>query len=418
MTDGVDDRLAELVRDEGARILATLARTVGDLRLAEDAVQEATMAALRTWPVSGIPHDPRAWLAVTARHRAIDLLRREQRRAGKEQEGVALMQLSGPDGPSTQTVRDDQLRLIFTCCHPALSLPARVALALRVLCGLSVEQVAACLLTTPAATAKRLTRTRTKITAAGIPYRVPADEDLPERLLAVCAVVHALYTAGHTAAAGPALGQVEVSREAIRLARRLVELMPDEAAPAAVLASLLLTEARRATRTDPAGEVVLLADQDRSRWDRAAIAEGIELLNRSLRRTGGTADAYQLQAALAAQHALAPTYADTDWAEILRLYDLLRSVYPSAAVELNRVVAIAEVHGPAAGRDALDRVRMHDARWWAVRAELLARDGAYADAVTAAERALACEAAEPEQRHRRRRRDEWAARAQAAAIDG
>ncbi len=401
--------LAELVRVEGARILATLARTVGDLALAEDAVQEAVISALRTWPASGIPDDPRAWLAVTARHRAIDILRRERRRAGKEREGVALMNLTGPDGPSAQTVRDDQLRLIFTCCHPALSLDARVALSLRALCGLSVAQIADCLLTSEAAMAKRLTRTRGKIATAGIPYRIPSDADLPERLAAVCAVLHALYTAGHSAPSGAQLGDPQVGQEAIRLGRHLVALMPDEAAPAAVLALLLLTEGRRPARTDPAGEVVLLGDQDRSKWDRAAIAEGIDLLNRSLTRTGGQADPYQLEAALAAQHAVASTYAATDWVEILRLYDLLLGVVPGPAVALNRVVAVAEVHGAAAALDELDRLTVRDARWWAVRSELLARRGRYDEAATAGQEALRHPATDPERRYRERRLAQWAA---------
>ena len=403
------DRLAETVRIEGARILATLIRTVGNLQLAEDAVQEAVLAALHEWPATGVPPQPRAWLTLTARRKAIDILRREGARAAKEREGADLMELSRPDLPPEGVVRDDQLRLIFTCCHPALAPESRVALALRTLCGLSVAQTAAVLLTNEAAMAKRLTRTRQKITASRIPYRVPADADLPARLPAVCAVVHALYTSGHAPVGGPVLVDVDVCGEAVRLARLLHSLLPDEAMPAAVLALLLLTEARRPARVDPAGEVVLLADQDRARWDAALIGEGRALLDASLRRTAGVADPYQLQAAIAAEHARSASYAGTDWAEIVRLYDLLLSVAPSGAAALSRAVAVAEAAGPAAGLDALGPVPPGP-RWHAVRAELLARSGRYGAAVEAATEALAGELTDPERRHQERRRAEWAAR--------
>ena len=241
------------------------------------------------------------------------------------------MDLLTPDPPPDSVVRDDQLRLIFTCCHPSLSLDAQVALALRTLCQLPVEQVAAVLLTSPAAIAKRLTRTRQKIAAAHIPYEIPGDSELPGRLAGVCGVVHTLYTAGHAPLGGPEVIDVDVCAEAIRLARLVHVLMPDEAMPTAVLALLLLTEARRPARTDTDGEVVVLADQDRTRWDSQAAAEGIDLLNESLRRTSGLADAYQLQAAIAAEHDRADQYATTDWNEIVRLYDLLLEVSPTSA---------------------------------------------------------------------------------------
>ncbi len=292
-----------MVRTEGARILGTLIRTTGDWNVAEDAVQEAVLAAIRDWSRSGTPDDPRAWLVVVARRKAVDMLRRERRRTDKEREGVNLMELLTPDPPPESVVRDDQLRLIFTCCHPALSLEAQVALALRTLCQLSIDQVAAVLLTSPAAMAKRLVRTRQKIAAAAIPYRIPGDTELPSRLAGVCGVVHALYTAGHAPLGGAAVVDVDGCAEAIRLARLIHELMPDEATPTAVLALLLLTESRRTARTNAAGEVVVLAEQDRSRWDAAAVAEGLELVNESLRRTSGLADPYQLQAAIAAEHA-------------------------------------------------------------------------------------------------------------------
>ncbi len=402
--------VAETVRVEGARILATLVRTVGDLRVAEDAVQEAVLVALREWPRAGVPAEPRAWLTVAARRKAIDALRREAVRVGKEREAADLMELRAPDPPPDSVVRDDQLRLIFTCCHPALAPDARIALALRTLCGLSTAQVAAVLLTTEPAMAKRLTRTRQKIAAARIPYRVPSDAELPDRLPAVCGVVHALYTAGHAPLAGAGVVDVDVSREALRLARLVHELLPDEPMPAAVLALLLLTDARRDARTDRAGEVVVLAGQDRSRWDRRAIAEGLALLAGSLRRTGGVADPYQLQAAIAAEHARAPSYAETEWREIVRLYDLLLSVAPSPAAALSRAVAVAEAAGPEAGLAALADLPP-GTRWHAVRAELLARAGRYAEAVAELDASRGTDATEPERRYRARQRAEWAARA-------
>lgn len=399
----INECLVETVRIEGARILATLVRTVGSLPVAEDAVQEAVLAALREWPRVGVPDSPRAWLTVTARRKAIDLLRREHARAGKEREGVELL---GASEPEDHVVRDDQLRLIFTCCHPALSPDARVALALRTLCGLSVSQVASVLLTSEAAMAKRLTRTRGKITAARIPYRVPSDSELPARLAAVCGVVHALYTAGHAPLSGDAVVDVDVCAEAVRLARLLCELLPDEPMAAAVLALLLLTEARRPGRVDAGGEVVLLSDQDRGLWDAGLIAEGIAVLNFSLRRTGSVADPYQLQAAIAAEHDRASSYAATDWAEIVRLYDLLLGVAPSPAAALSRAVAVAELRGPVEGLAALDGIPP-DQRWYAVRAELLARLGHFGEAVESVSASMVGELTVGERRYRERRRAEW-----------
>ena len=405
------ERLADTVRVEGARILATLVRTVGDFALAQDAVQEAMVAALREWPRTGVPDQPRAWLTVTARRKAIDLLRRESARAGKEREAVDLMELSTPDLPPDSVVRDDQLRLIFTCCHPALAPEARVALALRTLCGLSTAQTAAVLLSTEPAMAKRLTRSRQKIAAARIPYRVPPDEELPGRLAAVCGVVHALYTAGHAPAGGETAVDLDACAEAVRLARLLHALLPDEPMPAAVLALLLFTDSRRAARLDAAGDVVPLSTQDRSVWDRASIAEAGELLRQSLRRTGGVADPYQLQAAIAAEHARAPSYAATDWAEIVRLHDLLLGVAPNPAAALSRAVAVAEAYGAEAGLTALEGVAA-GSRWHAVRGELLARLGRYAEAVDATRAALGDDVAAPERRYRERRIARWSRRAE------
>ncbi len=401
-----DRALAATVRAEGARILATLARTVGSLQVAEDAVQEAALRALKDWPRNGVPDQPRAWLTVTARRVAIDLLRREGLRAHKERASV---DLAVPDLPPASVVADDQLRLIFTCCHPALGLEAQVTLALRTLCGLSPTQIAAVLLTTEAAVAKRLTRTRTKIARAGIPYRVPADEDLPARLAAVCAVLHASYTIAHSAAGGDQLTDVDGACEALRLAQLVHDLMPDEPSPMAVLALMLLTESRRAARLDDAGDPVPLADQDRSLWDASAISKGLGLLDESLRRTGAVADPYQLQAAIAAEHARAASYQATDWPEIVRLYDLLLSVQPSAPAALARTVAVAESDGGAAGLRALDLLAP-DQRWQAVRGELLAREGRYAEAIAATRASLTDSVTAPERRHRQRRIAQWSVR--------
>ncbi|MGW1339955.1 RNA polymerase sigma factor [Kribbella sp. NPDC002412] len=399
-----DDALAETIRIEGTRILATLIRTVGDVQLAEDAVQEATLAALGAWPVTGVPPEPRAWLTVTARRKAIDMIRRERARPGKERDGLELMELSQSDGfVPDSVVQDDLLRLIFTCCHPTLSPPTRVALALRTLCGLTPAQIAGVLLTTDVATTKRLTRARQKIAAARIPYRVPSERELPDRLPAVCAVIHSLYTAGHAPIEGETAYDVDVCAEAIRLAELLHELLPEQPMPTAVLALLLLTEARRPARLDEDGEVVTLDQQDRTRWDRELIARGVALLNDSLERSNRQADPYQLQAAIAAEHDRVPSYAATDWREILRLYDLLVSIAPSTSAHLAQAVAAAEADGTAAGLAMLD-VLPPSPRWHAVRAELLARDHRYAEAAAELTRALESPATDPERAHRERRR--------------
>ena len=402
--DPARDTVAETVRVEGARILATLIRTVGDVQTAEDAVQEANLAALGAWPVTGVPEHPRAWLTLTARRKAIDILRRERARRGKERDGLRMLELGNADLPADGVVHDDLLRLIFTCCHPTLSAPTRVALALRTLCGLSPAQIAGVLLTTEAATTKRLTRARQKIAAAHIPYRVPAEDELADRLPAVCAVIHSLFTAGHAPVDGRAAVDVDACAEAVRLAELLHELLPDQPMPASVLALLLLTEARRPARLDEQGAVVTLDRQDRGRWDATAIGRGIDLFNESLRRSHGQADAYQLQAAIAAEHARAGSYADTDWPEILRLYDLLVSITPSHAAGLGRVVAAAEAADPATGLAMLDDLPP-DPRWHAVRAELLAREGRYAEAARELDESLRGPATQPERQHRRRRRE-------------
>ncbi|MFI5698054.1 RNA polymerase sigma factor [Kribbella sp. NPDC051586] len=401
------DAVADTIRIEGTRILATLIRTVGDVQLAEDAVQEAALAALGAWPVTGVPPEPRAWLTVTARRKAIDIIRREQSRTAKERAGADLIELSRREPDSDEVVHDDLLRLIFTCCHPSLSPPTRVALALRTLCGLSAAQIAGVLLTTEVATTKRLVRARQKIAAARIPYRVPPQDELAGRLPAVCAVIHSLYTAGHAPAEGEAAYDVDLCAEAIRLAELLHTLLPDQPTPTAILALLLLTEARRPARVDESGEVVTLDLQNRSRWDQSLITRGVALLNDSLERSDRQADAYQLQAAIAAEHARVPSYAATDWREIVRLYDLLVEVSPSPAAELARVVAIAETGEVDAALKLLDAIPQGSRRH-AIRGELLARKSRYAEAVTELDEALAtAPASHPERAHRERRRQHF-----------
>ena len=402
----VDDQLAELVRVEGGRVLATLVRSVGDWSVAEEAVQEAAIAALRDWAEHGLPTEPRAWLITTARRKAIDILRREQQRRGKEAAAAELIELRRPGPPEPSALDDALLRLIFTCCHPSLAPESRLALALRTLGQLSVPQVAAAMASTEAAVARRLTRTKDKIARAQIPYVTPQPADLPERLAVVCGVVHSLYTAGHAPLDGEAAVDVDLCAEAVRLARLLVELMPDETMPAAVLALLLLTEARRPARVDAGGDIIVLPEQDRRRWDLAMVAEGADRLATSLRRTDGIADPYQLQAAIALEHDRAPSYRQTDWAEVVRLYDLLLSVAPSPPAVLARAVALAERDGPLAGLAALESLAP-TSRVRGVRAELLARAGRLAEAIALSAHQPADSLTAPEQRHREARRVTW-----------
>ncbi|MBL8777405.1 MAG: sigma-70 family RNA polymerase sigma factor [Acidimicrobiales bacterium] len=369
-----EQSLDEVLREDGRRIVAVLARSLGDLDVAEEATQDAAVAALEVWARLGVPDDPAAWLYVAARRKALDLARREGSRRDKEERAAALAAQVAPDIPPPSVVRDDQLRLIFTCCHPALELDTRVALALRTLCGLPTAEVARVLLVPEATMGKRLTRAKKKIAVAQIPFRIPDAAELPARLSGVSAVVHLVYTAGHSAGSGDPV-RADLCEEAIRPGRLVADLLPDEPSALGLLALLLLTDARRASRFDGAGDVVLLADQDRTRWDHAAVAEGLQLLERSLDLSEGVADPYQLQAAIAACHATAPTPEATDWVEIDRLYRLLVDVHPNPVVEMNAAVARAEVDGPAAGLAVLDRVeppaRSH--LWHAARAVMLRR---------------------------------------------
>jgi len=399
---GAGDAAERLVRDEGARVLATLIRVTGDIDLAQDAVQDAVVRALERWSRNGVPDNPRAWLTVTAKRRAIDLVRREARRAGKEAEAVSLL---GPVPEPAEVVRDDMLRLVFTCCHPALSAEAQVALSLRTLGGLSTAEVARALMVSEATMAKRLTRAKQKIVHARIPYRVPTAEELPGRLAAVTATLYLIFNEGYSAGAGADLVRVALTDEAVRLVRLLAELMPDEPTVLGLLALLLLHDARRAARMDNHGRPVLLPDQDRSRWDSAGIKEGVELVGAALRRTPDRPDTYVVQAAIAACHALAGSYADTDWDAVISWYDVLLTVHDTPVVQLNRAVAVAERDGPAAGLALVEEISdLAGYPWWhATRAELLRRLGQTEPARSAYQQALALGLNDPQTEHLRRR---------------
>ena len=393
------------MRVEGGRALATLTRVFGDLQLAEDALHDAVVVALERWPVDGVPANPAAWLTVAGRNKAIDRLRREARRTEKEQAAMRDTTPADPEPLADSTLDDDTLRLIFTCCHPALAPEARVALSLRTLCGLSTAEIARAFLISEPTMAQRIVRTKHKIAAAHIPYRIPADHELPERLPAVLAVVYVIFTEGHSASTGDQLVRVDLCDEAIRLARVLATLLPDEPEVLGLLALLLLTDARRATRIDDVGDLVLLEDQDRRRWDAGQVAEGATLVEEALRRSAGRPGPYTLQAAIAACHATASTYAETDWREIADLYLLLETVHPGPVVRLNRAVAVAEVDGPESALRLVDGIegleRFH--RFHVVRAELLRRADRDVEAGAAYRAALALEPSEPEARHLARR---------------
>jgi RNA polymerase sigma-70 factor, ECF subfamily len=415
-----------LYRSESGRVLATLVRLLGDLDLAEESMHEAFAAALDTWPKTGIPDKPRPWLISTARFKAIDAMRRRARFNGVERDLVAHMESRGSSAPSgnqalgDEEIEDDRLRLIFTCCHPALPPEAQVALTLREICGLTTEEIARAFLVTPATLAQRIVRAKAKIRETPIPYEVPSPQELPQRLDAVLQVIYLVFNEGYSASAGAEVTRAELTGEAIRLGRLLTELQPEEETAKletpnpeirnpeipGLLALMLLQESRRPARTSPTGELILLENQDRSLWNHEQIAEGTALVEKALnsRRFG----AYTLQAAIAATHAQAESAAATDWRRIVAIYDQLVRIQPSPVVHLNRAVAIAMRDGPEAGLKQIDAVLEQGelANYYlahSARAEMYRRLGRTADARSAYEKALALTQQKPEQQFLKQR---------------
>jgi RNA polymerase sigma-70 factor (ECF subfamily) len=396
------DKIEAVYRSESRRVFATLVRLLGDFDLAEEALHEAFRAALEQWPSDGVPENPRAWLVSAGRFKAIDAIRRRARFDPLEEEHAETI---AAEEREADEIEDDRLRLVFTCCHPALSPDAQVALTLREVCGLRTEEIAHAFLTPAPTLAQRIVRAKTKIRDARIPYEVPGPAELAERLDAVLRVIYLVFNEGYSASSGESATRADLSTEAVRLARLLIDLLPEPEA-LGLLALMVLHESRRAARTSPSGDLILLEEQDREQWDRKLIAEGVALVERALssRRFG----AYSLQAAISAVHAEAPEAAATDWAQIVALYDVLERLDPSPIVALNRAVAFAMRDGPAAGLALVEEIlkkgeleEYHLAH--AARADLCRRLGRQADARASYERALALARQEPERRFLARR---------------
>jgi RNA polymerase sigma-70 factor (ECF subfamily) len=408
-TEQVRQVVEDVYRTESRHVLATLIRLLGDFDLAEEALHEAFAAAVEQWPRDGLPANPRAWLISTGRFRAVDTMRRRARfDASLAQLARRLDEVASANAAKDEELEDDQLRLIFTCCHPALASSTQVALTLREVCGLTTEEIASAFLTAPPTTAQRIVRGKAKIRDARIPYQVPSGNELPERLDSVLAVIYLVFNEGYSASSGTSVTRSDLSEEAIRLGRLLVGLLPDPEAMG-LLALMLLQESRRAARTSPEGDLILLEDQDRSLWDREKIAEARSLVERAIssQRFG----VYTIQAAIAAVHAVAPTASETDWDQMVALYDVLARAEPSPVVALNRAVAVAMRDGPLAGLELIDAILAggeladyHLAH--AARADLCRRLGRTAEARTSYQRALALTRQEPERRFLERRLQE------------